>query len=93
MKPLMERLHILIEMLADATPEVAALRAISYSGNIEIYLLVILLHHLIFHKLLGYIISSRNSRFLYSWLDASVSRNRLLPRILIRLDPALTFEY
>jgi hypothetical protein len=58
----MERLHLLIEMLADATPEVAAtLGDLLYSGNIE-NLSVDLLHHLIFHKLLGYIISSRKQQ-------------------------------
>jgi hypothetical protein len=57
---------LLIEMLADATPEVAAtLRRLYIVAILRNLIFVDLLHHLIFHKLLGYIISSR-TRFLYS---------------------------
>jgi FMN phosphatase YigB (HAD superfamily) len=84
---------ILIEMLADATPEVAAtLGDLLYSGNIEESNIRRFAPPFNISQALGYIISSRKQRGFYTqWLDASVSRSRLLPRILIRLDPRINF--
>jgi len=41
---------------------------------------------------LSYIISSRKQQGFYTqWVDASYTRSRLLPRIIIQLDPRINF--
>ena len=84
---------ILIEMLEDATPEVAAtLGDLFYSGNIENSNTRIFAPPFNVPQALSYIISSRKQRSSYTqWFDGSYARSRLLPRILIQLDPRLNF--
>ncbi|WP_420459571.1 HAD family hydrolase [Neolewinella sp.] len=84
---------ILIEMLEDATPEVAAtLGDLFYSGNIENSNTRIFAPPFNVSQALSYIISSREQRNSYTqWFDGSYARSRLLPRILIQLDPRLNF--
>ena len=84
---------ILIEMLEDATPEVAAtLGDLFYSGNIENSNIRIFAPPFSVLQALSYIISSKKQRNSYTqWFDGSYSRSRLLPRILIQLDPRLNF--
>ncbi|HEV7332746.1 MAG TPA: hypothetical protein VGN63_17030 [Flavisolibacter sp.] len=85
---------ILIELLEDATPEVAAtLGDLLYSGNIEESNVRRFAPPFNVSQALSYIISSKKQRDSYTqWLDASYSRSRLLPRILIKLDPRLNFS-
>ena len=84
---------ILIEMLEDATPEVAAtLGDLFYSGNIEESNIRIFAPPFNVSQALKYIISSNKRRSSYTqWFEGSYSRSRLLPRILIQLDPRLNF--
>ena len=84
---------ILIEMLEDATPEVAAtLGDLHYSGNIENSNIRVFAPPFNVSQALSYIISSRKQRSSYTqWFDGSYARSRLLPRILIQLDPRLNF--
>lgn len=84
---------ILIEMLEDATPEVAAtLGDLFYSGNIEESNSRIFAPPFNVLQALSYIISSRKQRNSYTqWFNGSYSRSPLLPRMLIQLDPRLNF--
>ena len=84
---------ILIEMLADTTPEVAAtLGDLSYSGNIEESNIRRFAPPFNTLQALSYIISSRKQQGFYTqWVDASYTRSRLLPRIIIQLDPRINF--
>jgi FMN phosphatase YigB (HAD superfamily) len=85
---------ILIEMLEDATPEVAAtLGDLFYSGNIEESNIRRFAPPFNVSQALSYIISSKKQRSSYTqWFDASYSRSRLLPRIILQLDPRLNFS-
>ena len=80
---------ILIEMLEDATPEVAStLGELFYSGNIEDANIREFAPPFSVSQALSYIVSSRKQRDSYTqWFAGSYSRSRLLPRILIQLDP------
>ena len=84
---------ILIEMLEDATPEVAAtLGDLFYSGNIEESNVRIFAPPFSVLQALSYVISSNKRRSSYTqWFDGSYSRSQLLPRIIIRLDPRINF--
>ena len=86
---------ILIEMIEDATPEVAAtLGDLFYSGNIEESNIRVFAPPFNVSQALRYIISSRKQRSSYTqWFDGSYSRSRLLPRIIIQLDPRLNLMY
>lgn len=86
---------ILIEMIEDATPEVAAtLGDLFYSGNIEESNIRVFAPPFNVSQALRYIISSRKRRSSYTqWFDGSYSRSRLLPRMIIQLDPRLNFMY
>ncbi|CAH0999466.1 hypothetical protein LEM8419_00766 [Neolewinella maritima] len=83
---------ILIEMLEDATPEVAAtLGDLFYSGNIENSNIRVFAPPFNISRALSYIISSRKRQSAYTqWFDGSYSRSPLLPRIVVQLDPRLT---
>ncbi|THH35616.1 HAD family hydrolase [Neolewinella litorea] len=84
---------ILLEMLEDATPEVAAtLGDLYYSGNIEESNIRMFAPPFTVSQALRYIISSKKQRSSYTqWFDGSYARSRLLPRIMIQLDPRLNF--
>ena len=84
---------ILIEMLEDATPEVAAtLGDLFYSGNIENSNIRVFAPPFSVLQALTYIISSGQRRSSYTqWFDGSYARSRLLPRLIIQLDPRLNF--
>ncbi|MCP9235264.1 hypothetical protein [Lewinella sp. JB7] len=83
----------LIEMLEDATPEVAAtLGDLFYSGNIEESNIRMFAPPFDVSRALSYILSSKEHRTSYTqWFDGSYSRSPLLPKILIQLDPRLNF--
>ena len=84
---------ILIELLEDATPEVAAtLGDLYYSGDIEESNSRIFAPPFTVLQALRYIVSSTKHRSSYTqWFDGSYSRSGLLPRILIQLDPRINF--
>lgn len=84
---------ILTELLKDATPEVAAtLGDLHYSGNLEESNVRRFAPPFTVLQALRYIVSSGKHRASYTqWVDASCSRSRLLPRILIKLDPRHNF--
>lgn len=80
---------ILIELLKDVTPEVAAtLGDLYYSGNIEESNVRKFAPPFTVLQALQYLVASKKHRDTYTqWLDASYSRSHLLPKILIKLDP------
>lgn len=84
---------ILIEMLEDATPEVAAtLGDLYYSGDIEESNTRMFAPPFTVIRALKYIVSSTRQRSAYTqWFDGSYARSGLLPRILIQLDPRINF--
>lgn len=84
---------ILIEMLEDATPEVATtLGDLFYSGNIEESNVRRFAPPFSVVHALKYLISSNSERGHFTqWLEASYSRSPLLSKILIKLDPRINF--
>ena len=85
---------ILIELLEDATPEVAAtLGDLHYSGNIEETNVRVFAPSFTVPQALTFLVASQRKRNAYTqWFEGSYSRSPLLPRILIRLDPRLQFS-
>ena len=82
---------ILIELLEDATPEVAAtLGDLHYSGNIEETNVRVFAPSFSVVQALCFILSSGKKRRAYTqWFDGSYARSSLLPRIIIQMDPRL----
>ncbi len=80
---------ILIEMLEDATPEVASILGdLYYSGDIEELNIRKFAPSFSVLKALQYMFSSRKKRGHFTqWFDASYSRSKTLPQILLKLDP------
>lgn len=84
---------ILIELLKDATPEVAVtLGELHYSGNLEESNVRRFAPAFTVAEALKYMMSSKRHRGFYTqWIDASCTRSPLVPRLLIKLDPRNNF--
>ncbi len=84
---------ILIELLEDPTPEVAAtLGDLYYSGNIEESNIRMFAPPFNLFQAFRYIVSSRKQRDSYTqWFYGSYLRSPLLPRLIVRLDPRRNF--
>ncbi|MFZ3118466.1 MAG: hypothetical protein WA159_09120 [Variovorax sp.] len=84
---------ILIELLKDATPEVAAtLGELHYSGNLEESNVRKFAPAFTAAEALKYMMSGKKHRGFYTqWIDASCTRSPLVPRLLIKLDPRNNF--
>ena len=80
---------ILIELLKDATPEVAAtLGELHYSGNLEESNVRRFAPAFTVAEALKYTMYSKRHRDFYTqWIEASCTRSPLVPRLLIKLDP------
>ena len=84
---------ILVEILEDATPEVAAtLGDLYYSGNIEESNTRMFAPPFSISQALMFMLSSERRRRSYTqWFDGSYSRSQWIPKLLLRLDPRLNF--
>lgn len=85
---------ILIELLEDANPEVAAILGdLYYSGNIEESNVRVFAPSFAVSDALGYIVWTRKKRNAYTqWFEGSYARSGLLPRLIIQFDPRLQFS-